>query len=744
MTSLIPTTLINEIGTTMVFGLGYYLFKSISNKLNKTKQKVTNDNSDDEDDWFNDNKQIDPATMKLKSLKSKMEGVLSRWSYAKTLDDYHTIIKNDYKDIEDPFSILLQMSKKGIQPTIDTYNYLLYSNYVTNNEKADELLEQILDSTTPITANTYTLNIVIKGLCMKYKNEHNRFDEELQKMIKIFEDINVSLDITTENSILESYKEMNRIEDMWNHYITMKRKFSPDFETYSLLIKGIVKISNIDQEWMNKLFDIIEENKMINIVDKEVFDFIIQNCVKLNMIDKMKEINDEYASQITFDEKTYALLIKGYSKIYQFDKALKCFNKINNKSIDAYISIIQCAIRCQNYSKAEEIYNTIEESKRTCELYNLIVSLNKSKGSYYKAIEDIFEKEIKTNKIKCPIDISLMNSLLDCACKSNNIQKLNEIYNHISKSSIQCDSTTYSIMLQAYATANMTQDLSTLYNMIKDKFTIDEVLYNKIIQCYISSDEKEKAKEVFNDMKKKQLDINSLIYNEMIKLYIQSKDSTKCFELFNECIQHDQKLSKETYIKLIQLQIESNYTDRAITLFRNMLINKIERDSFVYELIIEMCFKNEMVKEACEFSVKALEENISVDKEIYINLPELMMIQSDLKYYERIEIASKIVDLMNRDSSEYKYSYKIIDGFTNIINGYNPHPAKRQTQRKKRNSNNKEESSLYDVVAKSEVKPKKKKKSKKNEEESIYDSNNTKQGRKRRNESYGEEVSIYA
>lgn len=230
----------------------------------------------------------------------------------------------------------------------------------------------------------------------------------------------------------------------------------------------------------------------------------------------------------------------------------------------------------------------------------------------------------------------------------------------------------------------------------------------------------------------------------MIKLYIQSKDSTKCFELFNECIQHDQKLSKETYIKLIQLQIESNYTDRAITLFRNMLINKIERDSFVYELIIEMCFKNEMVKEACEFSVKALEENISVDKEIYINLPELMMIQSDLKYYERIEIASKIVDLMNRDSSEYKYSYKIIDGFTNIINGYNPHPAKRQTQRKKRNSNNKEESSLYDVVAKSEVKPKKKKKSKKNEEESIYDSNNTKQGRKRRNESYGEEVSIYA
>ena len=170
MTSLIPTTLINEIGTTMVFGLGYYLFKSISNKLNKTKQKVTNDNSDDEDDWFNDNKQIDPATMKLKSLKSKMEGVLSRWSYAKTLDDYHTIIKNDYKDIEDPFSILLQMSKKGIQPTIDTYNYLLYSNYVTNNEKADELLEQILDSTTPITANTYTLNIVIKGLCMKYKN----------------------------------------------------------------------------------------------------------------------------------------------------------------------------------------------------------------------------------------------------------------------------------------------------------------------------------------------------------------------------------------------------------------------------------------------------------------------------------------------------------------------------------------------------------------------------------------------
>ena len=41
---------------------------------------------------------------------------------------------------------------------------------------------------------------------------------------------------------------------------------------------------------------------------------------------------------------------------------------------------------------------------------------------------------------------------------------------------------------------------------------------------------------------------------------------------------------------------------------RNMFINKVERDPETYEMIIEACFSNSMVKEACEFSIKALQE----------------------------------------------------------------------------------------------------------------------------------------
>lgn len=716
MTTLISSNLVNELSTTLVFGFGYYLFKSIQKKLSRPKPMPISLESDDEEDWFEDNnEQVDPATKKLKSLKSKMEGALSRWSYAKTLEDYHKLIKNEYKDIEDPFAVLSQMQKKGIIPTIETYNYLLYSNYAMNNQsKANELLEEILDETIPVYPDVYTLNIVIKGVYMKYKNNSELFDKELAKMLTLFESKEVYLDITTENSILESLVGMNRIDEMWNHYISMKSNFSPDFETTKILVRGIVSIGieKVDKEWLNKAFDLINDNKMINIVDLTTFNFLIESCVKFNIIDKMESIYNEYSDQITLCEKSYITLINGFSKIYQFDKAYDIFEKIPSsiKTTEIYIAIIQCAIRCQSYSTAEEIFNEINEEDKTSEIYNLYIYLYKSKGYYSKPIEEIFDNKIKNNSLKCPINISLFNSLLDCACKSKNIDKIKEIYEFINNSHLECNNTTYSIMLQAYASSNLTKDLTILLNKVKDKFSIDEVLYNKIISSYIQNKEADKAVELFEEMKKKGHDINSYIYNEIIKIYINAKNSTKSYELFDESVKNDQKLSKETYLKLIKLQIESTYYDRAITLFRNMFINKVERDQETYEMIIEACFSNSMVKEACEFSIKALKENMPVDKEIYINLPELInnADNNELKYYEKIEIAQIIVDLMSKEQSEYYYSYKIIDKFIMIAEGRYEKKEKHNRDNKQRRKNhrknncvnqNQEETSLYDVAS---------------------------------------------
>lgn len=714
MTTLISSNLVNELSTTLVFGFGYYLFQSIQKKLSRPKPKPVALESDDEEDWFEENNdQVDPATKKLKSLKSKMEGALSRWSYAKTLEDYHKLIKTEYKDIEDPFAIISQMHNKGIIPTIETYNYLLYSNYAINNQsKANELLDEILDETIPVYPDVYTLNIVIKGICMKYKNNSELFDKELAKMLTLFESKGVYLDITTQNSILESLVEMNRIEEMWNHYISMKSNFSPDFETIKILIRGIVSIGTekVDKEWLNKAFDLINDSKMINIVDLTTFNFLIESCVKFNIIDKMENIYNDYSNQIVLCEKSYITLINGFSKIYQFDKAYDIFEKIpsSQKTTEIYIAIIQCAIRCQSYSTAEKIFNEINEEDKTSEIYNLYIYLYKSKGYYSKPIEEIFDNKIKNNNLKCIETITLFNSLLDCACKSKNIDKIKEIYEFINNSQLKCDNTTYSIMLQAYASANLTKELTNLLDKIKDQCSIDEVLYNKIISSYIQNKEEDKAVELFQEMKKKNHDINSYIYNEIIKIYINSKNATKSFELFDECVKNDQKLTKETYVKLIKLQIESTYLDRAMTLFRNMFINKVERDPETYEMIIEACFSNSMVKEACEFSIKALQENMHVDKEIYINLPELINCadNNELKYYEKIEIAQTIVDLMSKAQSEYSYSFKIIDKFIMIAEGRYEKREKHRDNRQRRNNyrnkncanQNQKESSLYDVA----------------------------------------------
>ena len=96
---------VSDVAVTVMVGLGYYLFKGLKRK---------NEDFSDPEAGF-------------KNLKPKLVSALEKWQYAKTIEEFNEIIKSQYnrEGIEDPFSILNMLNKKGIIPNIDTYNTFL-------------------------------------------------------------------------------------------------------------------------------------------------------------------------------------------------------------------------------------------------------------------------------------------------------------------------------------------------------------------------------------------------------------------------------------------------------------------------------------------------------------------------------------------------------------------------------------------------------------------------------------------
>ena len=197
---------VTEVAASMLFGLGYYLVKGIKKKENESKNLIRN----------------------------KLEGALENWGYAKSIEEYNTLIKENYAKM-DPNDILSVIVSKGYSPNIDTYNALLLNCFHSQNfECARILQDEILNPLGPITPNTYSLNILIKGLGLFYKfhnsnsNENNntddaielnkKFDDDLQNLIQTFEEKNIKLDIIAMNTTLDILISQGRLQKAWTYF----------------------------------------------------------------------------------------------------------------------------------------------------------------------------------------------------------------------------------------------------------------------------------------------------------------------------------------------------------------------------------------------------------------------------------------------------------------------------------------------------------------------------------------------
>ena len=802
MSSVLPQQILNELGTTVVFGLGYYLFKSIQNKLSSktqtnqiTKPQYTpkeqdndSDSEPDDDDWnLDDNEpQLNKAEIGLRNIKHKLEGALAQYEYESTIHNHEYTLINEYNINvsnvhNEPHNIIKQLHTKGIVPGIDTYNYLIHSCYVNENyDKAYELIDEVMDYTGPVSPNVYTLNIIITGLSLEYKNNIREFDTEVNKYIQMFLSNGIEKDITTDNVLIKCLVNMERYIEAWEYYSNIKNS---DLHIITTLLNGIKHMNKLyySETWLKRILYLIKETKYSYNIDADFFNTIASQCLIYNSISELFEMFQMYKDKIQFTAHSLSLVIQAYSKQYKFNKAFEIFESCTNKNEEIYTSILTCAIRAKCYKQALDIYNNINDTeiKHSSSLCLIAIQIYKEFHLYDKVIYDIYYNIIKQNIIQFDKDNQhIMNNILDCACQMNSLSLLNEIFSYMkSNPKIICDSSTYLIMIESYCLHNDIFSLTEIINEMKmNNISIDEILYYKIMTCFSKNNKRNEIIELFTEMKQRNIIIPSEIYSIIIDIYIRDNHCNKTYELFNECVQNDQQLSEQTYMQIIHLQLKYKYIDRAITIFRHLNIKHIEINNLIYNEIIKACIEYKMIRTASEFAINALEDNVSIDRDIYEELPYLIenAENDDIKEYEKKKIANKILLLLQREVCEYQYDLKMIDKYRTLVCGVQPQSYnnyyEREVNRGRRGkdsgyrrrdvngsyNSNQEESSLYDVVANKEGDGNKKKK-KKNKKKKYKDVNGNNQQLHMHNSHYEngnhfnsrdvyteEEVSIYA
>ena len=647
-----------DVGVGVVFGLGYYLIKYLYGDSKSSEQK-----------------------------DSKTSQNMC-WTNAKTIEEFNTLIKTFEGKGLNAFDVLDKINKKGISPNILTYNNLLNLSYINSNfETADKLIEEVFDITGPVQPDLTTYNILLKGISYRIGSSTNEEKVELvKKMNNILADLQKSKEFKpndiTVNTTLDILIKAGQISKAWELFDNMKSMYniSPDKYSYSTILKALKY--ELDLTKLDKAFGILNYlkiNKNIGPQDEIIFNSLIDVCFKLNQFEKATQVfNDMKELRVEPGKITYALMIKGFGHAYKLETSLYYYGLFKSSNLTAneiiYGCVLNACVQNKNIKKLNEVYNEMKldsNIKMNIILYTILIKAFGKSKNLEKSLE-LYNDFLATTLIS-EQNIAVYNAMLDACVECDNVIKMKEIYEKIREIAIenednapQPDLITYSTVIKGYARAKEMDNVFKLYDyLVKRKdFTLDEVVYNSILDGCAKTNSLSQARKIFTDMKELNIKRSNITYSILIKLFSNSQEFDSAFDLLREMKENGVKPGLIVYTCLIQAAIKCNDFDRSVNLFEMMKRDNLQLDHVVYNIIINNCMYNYQWDLACKYTFESFDKNIKIADDMYrLLLENLTSKYCNLRRNVKSEYISQILRLLKEknvylDNSIYQITAK--------------------------------------------------------------------------------------
>ena len=601
----------NEILAIALFGIGYFLFK-LFNQRYRSKESVKG------------SKMIGKKQLDSKS----------------TLYQYNLYIRDSlsHKPNLNPFEVLHQMQTENIIPDLTSYNTLLDVIFEQKNfDLGLKLFNEIKNSLCPVNPDIITYNTVIKGLSLKTEGivGSQQIEEILQEIERVKDEISendLKPNDITYNTMIDACVKSNNINKAFDFFEEMKKasNIKPDIFTYSTLIKGLKRPDSLGEEGVNleKVFKIFQEIKLSKSVkiDEVIYNCVIDACFKFGNYQKAVFLYDDMIkSDIKPSNVTYGIMIKGYGQYKNLSDALKSYEKMKSEGLKLNEVTLGClidtCIKCDNLNKALNILESENEVKMNTIIYTTIIkgfTKEKNLEKAMQTLENMKKLDVKPNLVT-------FNSLLDCSVQCFSFEKMEKIYEEImnnSSPSLQPDLITYSTYIKGLCKNRKVDQAFKLFLKLKEEkiYTLDEVIYNSLLDGLLKSKEYEKVSIVYDLMLKDQIKPSNVTYSIIIKLYSNQQKLNEALEILQQMKNEKIKPGLIVYTCLIQTCIKHKKIDKVISLYDEMIDNKVRGDVVFYNTLISGLIFNRELKNAVDITLFTLNKQMVLNNDVYNNI----------------------------------------------------------------------------------------------------------------------------
>ena len=570
----------NEIIATGLFGVGYYLYRLFSDKTttqNLPKAKEPCLTASTPLQYYNQGLKV--QLLKLKVINpAEILHQIELEGFKPDVSTFNTLMDGCFEtgNLKQGFWVFDEMksSLSYVKPDLVSFNILMKGIGLNGSWCFEEIInEMIINGLKP---NLTTFNTIIDH-CLRRKDlkatmkylgllRENFLEPDFITIALIYKglkdhDLKEIMDFCEEAQELIGFECESlynvRIEACFNHgavskaisLISEMKELDVNMSamTYGVMLKGYGIYKNLHS--INEIINEINEKRPELKENEITMGCLIDALIRCNALEKAEEflIN---MPKLQGNIVIQSILLKGYTKQRNMQKALDCFQRmIDNKikpNIISYNSLLECAIQSKDYKKAEELYKELEIDKQA----DIITYSCYMKGLLkQRRIQETMDLlEVLRKEKKGEIDEILYNSLMDGLVKLKESNLVMKLYEKMQSDHIKPGIVTYSILMKAYY---MRGEIDAIFNLMKELkasgLTPSLIIYTCMIQTCVKSRRIQEMINFYEEMIDAQIKPDMVFLNIFISGLCFNYHVKMACQLLSNSINKGIRLNNEVY-----------------------------------------------------------------------------------------------------------------------------------------------------------------------------------------------------
>ena len=343
------------------------------------------------------------------------------------------------------------------QPKEGTYMKLLVLLGKSGQpDRARQLFDEMVEEGCEPTSELYTA--LLSAYC-----RNNQIDEAFSILNQMKTLPRCQPDVFTYSTLLKVCVDATRFELVESLYEEMaERLISPNTVTQNIVLNGYGKAGKFDQ--MEKVLSGMLESKTCS-PDVWTMNTILGVFGNKGQIDMMEKWYEKFRNfGIEPETRTFNILIGAYGKKRMYDKmstVMEYMRKLEFPwTTSTYNNVIEAFADAGDAKHMEYTFDQMraEGMKADTKTFCCLINGYANAGLFNKVISSAQ----LAGKFEIPENTSFYNAIISACAKANDLMEMGRVFERMKDKQCQPDSTTYSIMIEAYIKEGMNDKIFDL------------------------------------------------------------------------------------------------------------------------------------------------------------------------------------------------------------------------------------------------------------------------------------------